>query len=174
MNSQYPPVSTGRKRFKEVVAKITLVVLGRGLAAAANRDPDIRREVSKWPNGFSLMMNIKPNGPRMTVEKVDGRLKYRGAKPNDATLIINFKNVDAAFMQFTAQIGTTRAFAEHRYTVAGDLAYAMGFVRCMDVLMGHLFPGPVNKYLLKRLPPMPLKKQLIRLYIYTIGIPLGR
>jgi hypothetical protein len=118
-------------------------------------------------------MKIFPNGPRMTVEKRRGLLKYRSSAPESADLIITFKSLESAFLIFTAQCGTCQGFAENRFIVNGDISMAMSLTRCLNVIQGYLFPSLISKLILKRVPPMPLYKQLVRLYIYLVGVPLG-
>ncbi len=173
MAKQYAPVQPGKKWFKTAVCKIVLVVLGRAFQSGARHDPDIRREVAAFPEGFILVMNVLPFGPRMALEKHNGKLKYRGSRYAQGDLVINFKNLECAFMVLTPQIGATQAFAERRLTVIGDLGYAMVFTRCLNMLLAHLYPRFICKRLVKRVPPMPLKKQWIKLKINLLGIPFG-
>ncbi len=163
-----------KKRFKHFVIKIVLFVLGRGFQSASRVDPDIKKEIDRWfQDGLRIMLKIWPNGPYMTMEIKDNKITYRGAKLADADIIFYIKNVESAFMLFTAQIGTAAAFAEHRILAKGDLITVMAFVRCLNIIEGHLFPKIISKRILKRVPKMGLKKQLIRFYIYLVGIPFG-
>ncbi len=166
-------IKPGKKRFYTLVSGIVLFILGRGLSAASRLDSDVRREVNQWPEGFSFKMTIWPNGPSMAVRKVNGYLKSYKSPFAEEDVIIYFRNVDSAFLTFTAQISTPMAYAEHRIFAKGDLSMVMSFVRCLDVLEGHLFPRIINRLILRRKPRMGLKKQLVRLYIYLVAIPFG-
>ena len=160
-------------KFKTFVVKTVLFVLGRSFQAASKLDPDIKREIASWEEGFVFMMVVFPNGPRMSVEKRKGRLIRRGSRPQTADLIVTFKSLDSAFLVFTAQCGTCRAFAENRFIVNGDTAKAMSLVRCLNILERYLFPLAVNRLILKRPPAMPVSKHFIRAYIYLLGVPFG-
>jgi len=173
MEKQYPPIEPGHKWFKTLVIKTVFFILGRSFHSTSKLDPDIRREIAHWEEGFRFMMKIFPRGPRMTVEKRRGILKYRGSAPESADLVITFKSLESAFLLFTAQCGTCQGFAESRFIVNGDISMAMSLTRCLNVIQAHLFPYPISRLILKRVPPMPLGKQLIRLYIYLLGVPLG-
>ena len=173
MEKECPPLPPGHKRFKTLVIKIVFFLLGRSFHSTSKLDPDIRREIAHWEEGFTFMMKIFPNAPRMTVEKRRGILKYRGSAPESADLIITFKSLESAFLLFTAQCGTCQGFAESRFIVNGDIPLAMSLTRCLNIIQGYLFPSLISRLILKRVPPMPLYKQLVRLYIYLIGVPLG-
>ncbi|MEW6078869.1 MAG: hypothetical protein AB1724_13720 [Thermodesulfobacteriota bacterium] len=196
MGGPYLPVEPGRKWFKEITVNAVFLFLGTAMEAAAVRDPDIKKEVDTWENGFTLMMNVLPHGPYMTFEKSDDRLFYRGikikdrgndireriakggevklwgAKLRDVDVIINFKNIECAFMALTPQMGTPQAYAERRLLVKGDLVKVMSFSRCLNVLLAHLYPRFICAILVKRPPGMGLKKQLIRMRI-MLDIALG-
>jgi len=160
--------------FQEAAVKTALWVLGRALQSASKTDPDIRKEISVWPEGFSVVMNVLPSGPEMVVWKHAGALQYRGSRLSDADLILSFKNLSSGFLVLTPQKGPAQAFAERRMIVKGDLGDAMIFTRCLNQMLAYLYPAWVCGYLLKRVPPMPFSKQLIRIKIFTLGILFGR
>jgi len=173
MRKKYRPITPGKKWFKALIAKIVFIVLGRAFQSGAKHDPDIKKEVSAWPEGFILIMNVLPFGPRMAMEKTNGRLKYRGTKHDDGDLVVNFKNLECAFLVLTPQIGSAQAFAERRMTVKGDIAYAMAFTRCLNTLLTLLYPKFICKRLLKRVPPMSLKKLMVKVVVNVVGVPFG-
>jgi hypothetical protein len=192
------PIEPGRKWFKEIAVNALFLFLGTAMEAAAVRDPDIKKEVDAWENGFTLMMNVLPHGPYMTFEKLDDRLFYRGikikdrgndireriarggavkprgAKLRDVDVIVNFKNIECAFLALTPQLSTPQAYAERRLLVKGDLVKVMSFSRCLNILLAHLYPKFIYASLVKRPPRMGLKKQMQRLLIMmdiSLGLP---
>ena len=196
MDQSYPPVKPGRKPVKVLTARIVFLFLGSAFEYAAKKDPDIKREVDSWEEGFTLMMNVLPYGPYMTLEKKggqlhfrglklkdsnldikeriakDGRVKYHGAKLKDIDVIINFKNIECAFMILTPQMGVPQAYAERRVLVKGDLVKVMSFARALNVLLALLYPRFLCAPLVKRMPPMGFKKQIISLMVLagsTVG-----
>ncbi|MBN2033515.1 MAG: hypothetical protein JW836_09580 [Deltaproteobacteria bacterium] len=166
-------VKPGRKRFKSLVVKTVFLILGRSFHAASKLDLDIKKEIETWDEGFKFMMKVFPESPSMIVEKRKGILVYRGSKGGSADLTIIFKSIESAFLVFTAQCGTCRAFAESRVIVSGDISKAMSLVRCLNILQRYLFPLFINRFILKRPPSMPWYKQFIRAYIYLLGVPFG-
>lgn len=163
----------GKKTFMKLVVKTVLFILGRGFQCLAARDPDVKKEVDAWDEGFSIMFEILPRGPYMSLQKKNGKLKYLGLKKSEADLIINFKNVDTAFMIFTAQMSTAKGYAQHRLSVQGDLVQAMSLIRCLNIIQFYLFPKFIARMILKRMPKMTLRKFGWRLYAYLFGIVFG-
>lgn len=166
-------IKPGTKPFKTFVVKTVLFVLGRGFQTIAARDAEVKAEVDGWDNKLSIMFEISPNGPYMTLQKIDGSLRYMGLVKVNADLAVCFKNMDAAFSVFTAQISTPQSYAEHRISVRGDLPKVMSLMRCLDIVEFYLFPGLIARRIIKRMPQMTLKKFGLRLYTYFLGIPFG-
>lgn len=173
MNGKGKKVFSFEKFLKKCVCAIVFFVLGRALQSASKHDIDIKKEISVWRDGFKIKMFISPNGPSMLLEKKGNRLKYVGAKNEEADLVINYKNIECAFMVLTPQKGIPQAFAEHRMSVVGYLGDAMIFTRCINIVLCYLYPRFINKRLLRRVPSLDLKKQLNRFVIYLLGIPFG-
>ena len=170
---KYPPIKPGKKWFKTLVVKTIFIILGRAFQSGSGHDPEIRKEIAVWPENFTVMMNVLPECPRMILEKNHGKFKYRESNFIESDLVINFKNIECAFMVLTPQIGPAQAFAQRRMTVSGNLADAMIFTRCLNIIIAYLYPKFVCKRLLKRVPAMTARKQLTRVIIYTAGIPFG-
>jgi hypothetical protein len=172
-DKKYPSIKPGKKWVKELVVRIIFMVLGRAFQSGSRHDPEIRREIAVWPENFMVMMNVFPEGPGMVLEKIHGRLTYHGNKIIRSDLVINFKNMECAFMVMTPQIGPAQAFAQRRMTVTGNLADAMIFTRCLNIIIAYLYPKFISKRLLKRVPAMTANKQINRIIIYMAGIPFG-
>lgn len=155
------------KRFKRSVCSFIFWFLGKGFAACAKYDSRVKYEIDSMPEGFTIMLKIEPYGPYMCISKKDGRLKYMGKKEdNSAAIIISFKNIEAALLVLMGRIGIDRAYAEHRFTLKGDIAYGMTVVRCMYLVENYLFPRFMTKKILKRIP----EKEVCSLRIYMASI----
>ena len=139
MDNKFAPIPPGRKRFKEIYVKSILVFLGNAFTLAAKVDPRIKREVETLRDGFVMVMNVHPEGPRISLKKINGKLKYTGKTYDDGDLVITFKNIEAAILVTTPQRTLEQAFAEKRMTVKGDLSVAVTVTRALNVLLGYLF-----------------------------------
>lgn len=161
------------KRFKRLTVTLSMIVMGRALQTASRLDSDVMREIAAWPEGFTVMMHVVPRGPKLGWIKQGRRLCCLGSRLDRADLEIHYKNVECAFLLFAGLIGPDQACAEHRLAVRGDLTLTMSFIRCIKRVLAYLFPRPLSRRLLKRVPPMGLRRQIVRLLIYGAGIPFG-
>lgn len=162
------------KRIKKIMCSVLLFCLGRGFQAVSGFDPDVKKEIEAWDEGFRILFEVAPGGPCLLLCKEEDRIHYDGLRKADADLVIHFKNVEAAFMVLTTQSGTPRAFAEHRISVRGNLPEAMRLIRCLNYVQYYLFPAFIARRIIKRLPPIPAGRLLSgRAYVYLFGVPLG-
>lgn len=169
----YPEIIPGQKPFTSLVLKIVLFILGRGFQSIAARDEEVKREVESWEESFSILFEVLPSGPYLYLQKQNGRLRTLGLVRNEADLVISFKTLGTAFLIFTGQMGTPQGYAEHRISVQGDLVRAMSLIRCLNLVEFYLFPGFIARGILKRLPPMTMRRFALRLHVYFLGIPFG-
>ena len=164
-----------KKRIKNLVAKVSMISLGRSFQVASALDQTIQEEIRAWPEGFTIVMKVMPGGPCMVMTKIGERMKYMGGKEREADLLVMFKNLESALLVLTAQMGTPQAFAECRVSVKGNLTDAMIMTRCLNVTQAYLMPKFMGKKIMKRVPGIPFG-QLIknRAIIYTVGVPFGK
>lgn len=150
------------KRGKKVVAAIVFAVLGRGLVACARLDERVRAEAASWPDGTVITLRIAPFGPQVSWRTAGGTLEYCGGRGVAPSLAVTFKSVDGALPLLLGMKSVLGAFAEHRATVAGDLAVAMSFVRCLHIVEGYLFPDLMTR----RILPRPAERRVGHLVAY--------
>ena len=128
--------------------KLMMDVVGRGLVMASQVDDEVQQEVSKFPVGFILSMNVFPNGPafvaRVTEEKQLELLSNYKGKPD---LTITFKHLTHAFQESTAQ-----AFANDRMIADGDVSSAIRLVRCLNKMEALILPKLIASLAVKRYP----------------------
>ena len=63
---------------------------------------------------------------------------------------------------FTGRLGVSKAYAEHRFTLKGEIGKAMSLVRCIDIVEAYLFPKFITKNILKEIPKKSMG--LVRCY----------
>ncbi len=177
-DADYKTIKPHRSWFKKLVVSIVFFVLGRAMQSLSRRDATIQKEVASWPEGTTVLFKVLPASPKFAFCKTpQGNLKYLGTRVGEqqADLVIYFKNVDAAFLMMTAQIGTAQAYAEHRMSVRGDLTIALSNIRCLNVVERYLFPTFLAKRVVKRLPAIPFGLRIgRRLWLYTFGVLFGK
>lgn len=172
--SEFKTYKPGRKWFKTIVCKVVMVILGRAFQVFSKHDHEILREVSAWPEGFILELNVLPLGPKLLLSKEDGKIKAVGKIEKKTDLSVNFKNIESAFLILTPLMGVPQGFAEHRFIVIGDVAKAMAFTRCLNRILAYLYPDFLCKNLMRRIPEISFQKRMAkRLYFYTIGLVTG-
>jgi len=141
--------------------KLMMDVVGRGLVMASQVDDEVQQEVSKFPVGFILSMNVFPNGPafvaRVTEEKQLELLSNYKGKPD---LTITFKHLTHAFLVFSFQESTAQAFANDRMIADGDVSsairlvrcFAIRLVRCLNKMEALILPKLIASLAVKRYP----------------------
>lgn len=81
-------------------------------------------------------------------------------------MTIEFRNIDAAFLVLSGQIGVAQAYSQHRFTLRGGIADCMSFVQCVEIIEAYLFPGFIAKKILKAIP----KKEISPVSVYWHAI----
>ena len=149
--------------FKKAVSRVVFYVLYRALKALFGYDDNIRREIGGWSQGFSICMRAARGGPSLYIARTgDGIARVKRPGPSKPDIEIVFKSIDAAFLVLTGQLGVAQAYAQHRFTLRGNVNDTMSFVRCVDITEGYLFPAIMSRRILKELP----KKQVMTLTVY--------
>lgn len=136
-------------------AYVTLMmdIIGRGLTSASTIDPEIHEETKGFPAGFIVTMTVFPSGPNFVAQaQPDGSLKLLKNFTGKADLTIKFKHMSHAFLVFSFQEGTARAFANDRMIADGDVSYAIRMVRCLNKMEALILPKLVAKLAVKEYP----------------------
>ncbi|MFZ5595514.1 MAG: hypothetical protein ACOY31_00690 [Bacillota bacterium] len=166
-DKKYEDIVPGKKRAKIMLARFLFWFLGRGFQASAALDPKVKEEIDGWPDSFTMMMKILPSGPCLVMGKKKGKFVYLGSKETDADLAVYFKNIDSALPVLLGLSGIDRAFAEHRFSMKGDIiAYGMPLTRCLYMVETYLFPAFIARRIIKKLPQK--HRSTLRIYLKTL------
>lgn len=152
-------------RCKIIFERIILFFLYRGMKVLYKYDTRIHQEISEWPLGRTIVLSACEKGPKLCIRKVSWGIVRTGDIENP-DILISFKSIDGAFLVFSGQIGTARAYAQHRFLVKGDIAEIMSVVRCIDLTEAYLFPSVMTKRILRKLP----EKQIGSICVYCHAI----
>lgn len=142
-------------------------VIGRGLQGTVRMDLNAREEISKWDDGYTIVIDTYKNGPKICFVKQGRSLlkkKYQAGMESDITIM--FKYMDIVFEIFTGQIGLDRAYAENRMIVKGDIFQTLKIVRMFYICECYLFPKFIWKNIIKEKPK--LTSNTFSIYIATI------
>jgi hypothetical protein len=175
--TNFPELPPRRKPFKRLVNQIVMVVLGKALQSLSKHEPLIQHEALGWPENFTLMIVVRPDGGSMALTRLaGGKLAYRGTHfpEAQADVVIYMKNVESAFAMFTGQLGIDMGYAQHAMCARGDLSHTVSVVRVLNIAEAYLFPSLLARRLMKQLPPIPFgRKTALRLKAYLLGITFG-
>jgi hypothetical protein len=154
-------LASQRLRYGAQHAYVALMfdVLGRLLIAASARDPEVKRELSGFPEDFTLGFSVLGDSASLRLHWRGERLtRLPGGEAADLDVI--FKHVSHAFMVLSFQESTPTAFANQRVITQGDAALAMRFTRCLNRVQAVTLPRFVAARALKAVPPLPLTQKL--------------
>lgn len=169
-------VVPGSSLWKLRVLRFTIFLFGRAAQVLSRIDPEIRSEISRWPEGFRILYKVLPDGPRMALVRTGPGLECRrgNAAGADADLILAVKNVQSAFLVFTFRIGMHQAYAQNRVSVRGDVPIAMSQMRVLNRVLAYLLPERVARRVTVRMPEIPpVRKHVSRWVVYLLGVPSG-
>ncbi len=177
--NKYPQIRPGKKLFKRVYVAIMLWTVGKAIQVAAKVDKEVKEELARLPNNFTLRMMVAPEKafplffyaktlPAFVVDKgllfygiqmllhkdKEGKIKYLGADPKGKKVDLNivFKNIEAAWLVLSFQESIATAYMHDRFVVEGDLVHSLTFVRVLDIVEVFLLPKIIAKLAVKRYP----------------------
>ncbi|HQM42399.1 MAG TPA: hypothetical protein PLI72_01505, partial [Smithellaceae bacterium] len=58
--NKYPQIRPGKKLFKRVYVAIMLWTVGKAIQVAAKVDKEVKEELARLPNNFTLRMMVAP------------------------------------------------------------------------------------------------------------------
>lgn len=147
------PTSKLIPKAQRAYVALMMEIIGRGLTSASAIDPEIHNETKGFPAGFVLQMTVFPSGPNFTAQaQADGSLKLLKDFNGKADLTVKFKHLSHAFIVFSFQEGTARAFANDRMIADGDVSYAIRLVRCLNKMEALILPKIVANLAVKQYP----------------------
>jgi hypothetical protein len=148
-------------------------VLGRLLVAGSAVDPEIRRELLGFPEGYSIGFAVLGDTLALRIARKGQRFVPEPSRAGRPDLEIVFKHVAHAFALLSFQESTPTAFANDRMLSHGDVALSMRFTRCLDRVQGIMLPDPIAALALKSLPRVPLAERLRLAAQITAGVVQG-
>ena len=128
-------------------------VVGRGLATASYTDEVVRHEIGGFPVGYVVSMKVFPAGPQFVAQvQSDHGLKLLNDYDQKPDLTITFKHMHHAFLVFSFQESTARAFANDRMIADGEVSAAIRLVRCLNRMEALILPKAIAQLAVKSYP----------------------
>ena len=145
------------------IAEVILYFLYGGLKQLSQQDTRIAQEVRSWKPGMIYALKCGSDGPDLYIRKGEYGLEKLDSSLQDvADVCIEFKSFCHAFLILTGRQSVASSYAEHNFTMYGDIAQTMSFARCIDILEAYLFPKIITKRILKEIP----KKEKSSIFLY--------
>ena len=150
---------------QRAVCSLVLTCLSRALRGLEHCDSRVRSEMARWPEGFCVALEL-PGGPSLRLQHTRKGGLIPAAKTATPDVAIRFKSVRDAFYLCTGRLGVAGAYAQHRFVLRGNVSSVMGFVRCINIAEGYLFPRFWARRILKEVPPHEVPA--IRVYLAAL------
>lgn len=142
---------------KETISKIVLFFLYRGINIVKKVDEEVLKEIASWNENIIIKIATYEDGPSLIIKKQQDKI-IRIKEANKCDIEIVFKSLDVAFLVLTAREGISKAYAEHRFILKGDITKSMSLVRCIDIVETYLFPKVIAKKLVKTIKKIKIPK----------------
>lgn len=157
---------------KEIINRanaLVLQVLYRSLRVLYKNDSRVRSEIDGWAPGLTLKLVCGPGGAVLAVQKNGNTGVSKVLRAQRTAITLRFKSAAGAFRVLSGQLGVSDAYAEHLFTLEGDIYQTMSFVRCVEYAEGYLFPRFWSGRILKEIP----QKEMSSLKVYAHALLEG-
>ncbi|MET0344328.1 MAG: hypothetical protein ABW252_25170 [Polyangiales bacterium] len=155
-----PLASALRYQAQRAYVATMFAVLGRLLIAGAGADPEIRRELSAFPEGTRIGFSIVGDATVLRLVWRGDLLHVAPARADKPDVEIVFKHVAHAFALLSFQESTPIAYARDRMSTHGDVGLTVRFVRCLTRVQAVMLPGAIASRALKSVPAQPVLPRL--------------
>ena len=141
--------------FQRAYVSAMMKLIARLFQAGSEVDEDIMYEVDALPEGYIFRMEASPGNPSFMLQKKNNVMcVIPDDTPVKPTLVIRFKHISHAFLVFSFQEGTARAFANDRLLIDGNPSMAMKVVRCLNRVQAVVLPKLIAQRAIKTYPNM--------------------
>lgn len=158
-------------KLKKLVVGTSLLALGTAFEIISKCENDLRDEIADWDEGFTFSLGVMPKGPAVALKKEGDRIRYMGARADNPTARILFKNMDCAIMPLTGMMSADIAFVQRRAVLYGSVSAAMAISRAMAIVQRYLMPGFMFGRLFKRPPRLTWRQYLLKAWVLTALLP---
>jgi hypothetical protein len=162
-------------RIKKAVVSIALLALGVVFERVSKHSAELKEELKDWKKGIVISLGVLPKGPAISLKEDNGMIRYLGRGYQKPDVKILFKNVDSAFLPFTAQMGSHTAFVQHRALLHGSVVDGIRANRAMGIVQTYLLPGIVFGKIFKQKPRLSLGEILYKYCVVytTMGVDMA-
>lgn len=150
-----------KRTIQKMVVGAALRVVYAALVELQRMDAVVAAEFAKLPAGMSYAIHTGHGCPTLYVQW-DGERLRRSATQEKARCELHLKSLATSFRLFTGQMGLAQAYAQHAFTMAGEVADVMRLARLVNRTEAYLFPPFITRKFLTDIPELPVSP--LRLY----------
>lgn len=138
---------------QKLTVGIVLRVVHAALVELYGLDTRVRAEFDRMPEGMSYALQTGHAAPELYVQWTGGRL-LNLKKIEKPTCALRLKSTGISFRMFTGQMGLAQAYAQHAFSMQGEIADVMRLARLVNLVEGYLFPKFITKHILTDIPAL--------------------
>ncbi|MFI3243525.1 MAG: hypothetical protein R3Y56_04665 [Akkermansia sp.] len=135
-----------------MVVAIVMRVLQAAFYELALSDSRVKAEMADMEEGSVYELGCFAASPQLIMQVQGGVLVRHESCPQRPICSMSLKSLGIAFRLFTGQLGIAAANAQHGFTMSGDVAATMRFVRMVCITEAYLFPHIIAKHVLIDVP----------------------
>lgn len=150
-----------KRALQKWVIGAALRLVHAALVELREMDACVADEFARLPLGTSYAICTGHGGPTLHVEW-DGTALHRRPDSMRARCELHIKALPIAFRLFTGQMGMAQGYAQHAFTMAGEVGDVMRLAHLVNRAEAYLFPPFISKNFLTEVPKLGLKP--LRLY----------
>ena len=150
-----------KRAIQKFVVGAALRVVHAALVELRGMDATVAAEFARLPAGMSYAIHTGHKCPTLYVQW-DGERLLRHAELEKPHCELHLKSLATSFRLFTGQMGLAQAYAQHAFTMAGEVADVMRLARLVNRTEAYLFPPFITRKFLTDIPELPVSP--LRLY----------
>lgn len=138
---------------QKLTVGIVLRVVHAALVELYALDTRVKAEFDRMPEGMSYALQTGHAAPELYVQWTGGKL-LNLKKIEKPTCALRLKSTGISFRMFTGQMGLAQAYAQHAFSMQGEIADVMRLARLVNLVEGYLFPKFITKHILTDIPAL--------------------
>ena len=152
-----------KRRLQTTIIAAALRLVHAAIVELQRLDPEVAGELSRMPVGMTYAIHTGHHAPSLIVQW-DGQRLLRLSRPEGKKLCtLRLKALAISFRLFTGQMGLAHAYAQHAFTLSGEIADVMRLARLVNRAEAYLFPPILSRRILPDLPELPVSR--LRVYV---------
>lgn len=141
-----------KRSVQKFVVGAALRLVHAALAELREMDPYVASEMASLPQGMSYAIHTGHGAPSLYVQWDGKKLRRCRAGAVEPLCELHLKALSISFRLFTGQMGLAQAYAQHAFTMSGEVADVMRLARLVNHAECYLFPAFITRRFLSEQP----------------------